>query len=71
MKKPNLYLYLKKNIQKISRGERQRVFTAKALAQTPQLLLLDQFTSHLDLNFRYEMLNLLKKVLKEEGLTIM
>jgi iron complex transport system ATP-binding protein len=43
---------------------------AKALAQTPQLLLLDEFTSHLDLNYKYEMLNLLKKALKEEGLTI-
>lgn len=59
-----------KNIQKISGGERQRVFISKALAQTPQLLLLDEFTSHLDLNYKYEMLNLLKKALKEEGLTI-
>jgi len=58
------------NIQEISGGERQRVFLAKALAQTPQLLLLDEFTSHLDLNYKYEMLNLLKNTLKKESLTI-
>ncbi|MCK5768028.1 MAG: ABC transporter ATP-binding protein, partial [Candidatus Atribacteria bacterium] len=58
------------NIQEISGGERQRVFLAKALAQTPQLLLLDEFTSHLDLNYKYEMLNLLKNTLKKENLTI-
>jgi len=58
------------NIQEISGGERQRVFLAKALAQSPQLLLLDEFTSHLDLNYKYEMLNLLKNTLKKENLTI-
>jgi len=70
MKKTHSLPLSENNIQEISGGERQRVFMAKALAQTPQLLLLDEFTSHLDLNFRYEMLNLLKKALKEEELTI-
>ena len=59
-----------KNIFHISGGERQRVFLAKALAQTPKLLLLDEFASHLDLNYQYEMLKLLKNALKDEGLTI-
>jgi len=70
MKKTHSLSLSENNIQEISGGERQRVFMAKALAQTPQLLLLDEFTSHLDLNYKYEMLNLLKKALKEEGLTI-
>ena len=60
----------KKNIHKISGGEKQSVFIAKALAQTPQLLLLDEFNSHLDLNFKYEMLNLLKQSLTENSLSI-
>jgi len=66
-----LFLSLsKKNIRKISGGEKQRVLIAKALAQTPQLLLLDEFNSHLDLNFKYEMLNLLKQSLTENSLSI-
>jgi len=70
MKKTKSLPLSENNIQEISGGERQRVFMAKALAQTPQLLLLDEFTSHLDLNFRYEMLNLLKKSLAENFLSI-
>jgi len=70
MKKTHSLSLSENNIQEISGGERQRVFMAKALAQTPQLLLLDEFTSHLDLNFRYEMLNLLKKSLAENSLSI-
>ncbi|GAI01205.1 unnamed protein product, partial [marine sediment metagenome] len=69
MKKTKSLPLSENNIQEISGGERQRVFMAKALAQTPQLLLLDEFTSHLDLNFRYEMLNLLKKSLTENSLS--
>ena len=43
MKKTHSLSLSENNIQEISGGERQRVFMAKALAQTPQLLLLEEY----------------------------
>lgn len=59
-----------KNIQELSGGERQRVFLAQALAQEPEILLLDEPTNHLDLSYQKELLDLLKKMTREKGLTV-
>ncbi|MFL0363539.1 adenosylcobinamide amidohydrolase [Pseudobacillus sp. 179-B 2D1 NHS] len=58
------------SIEELSGGERQRVFLAQALAQEPEILLLDEPTNHLDLSFQKELLDLLKKMANETGLTV-
>jgi iron complex transport system ATP-binding protein len=58
-------------ITELSGGERQRVFLAQALSQQPELLLLDEPTNHLDLSFQKELLDVLKKWTREQGLTVL
>ena len=57
-------------VERLSGGERQRAFLALALAQNPQVLLLDEPTTYLDLRYQLQLLELLKKLNYEQGLTI-
>ncbi len=58
-------------IHSLSSGERQRVWIALALAQEPKVLLLDEPTAHLDLNYQIEIMELVRSLAKEQNLTVL
>ena len=55
----------------LSGGERQRAIIAKALAQEPRLLVLDEPTAHLDLRYQAEVAALMRRLNHERGVTIL
>ncbi len=54
----------------LSDGEKQKILIARALAQEPELIILDEPTSHLDIKHRLEVMQILNDLAHETGLTV-
>jgi iron complex transport system ATP-binding protein len=60
-----------RRVAELSDGERQRVLVARALAQEPAALLLDEPTAFLDVSARVGLLGLLRRLAREDGLCVL
>jgi iron complex transport system ATP-binding protein len=70
MQLTNTWQFADRPFSELSGGERQRVVVARAVAQQPKALLLDEPTVYLDISGQIEIMDLIRKLNRERGMTM-
>ncbi len=59
-----------KDFKQVSDGQRQRIMLARAICQQPQIIVLDEPTSFLDIRYEIELLNILRHMAEERNIAV-
>lgn len=70
MEKVNALQLRDRYFTELSDGQKQRILLARALCQQPEVIVLDEPTSYLDVRHKIELLNILREMTRNRGLTV-
>ena len=59
-----------RDFMQISDGQRQRILLARAIAQEPHIIMLDEPTNYLDIHYQIELLNVLRRLVRERDVAV-